>query len=412
VSSQVGAAAFSPFATEITWLAQVGVTRGWLESDGTRQFRPHASVARDAMAAFLYRYAGEPAHFEPSRSPFQDIRASGTSFYREITWVEEAGISLGWTVADGAEFRPYEPITREAMAAFLYRYAGSPPVSTTGASPFLDVDASSPFYKQILWLAETGATRGWQTAQGAEFRPKATIARDAMAAFLYRLDRAGIVFTPTGTAPVLRHSALAVYGANALNIRTAPSTSTPVITQEPRGTLLTVTGAISPGGWIEVIVDGKRGWASGYYLAGVDGAAITRVKSFYSNGYLPEDRLCSLPWDRAELLLCQAADDLQRLNAAFKARYGINIPINDSYRDYDGQVQARAVHGNLAAVPGTSNHGWAAAIDIAGAALPGGYDGDAYLWLRQQLTAYNWVLPSWARPGGTKPEPWHFEYTG
>ncbi|WP_144018780.1 SH3 domain-containing protein [Demequina sp. NBRC 110056] len=412
VSSRVGSASYTHFTKEIAWLAQSGVTRGWLLDNGKREFRPTASVARDAMAAFLYRYAGQPAHYAPSRSPFLDI-SSRTAFYREITWASESGISTGWKVSGGHDYRSQSAITREAMAAFLYRFAGSPKVTLPSRSPFRDVPTSSQFYKQIVWLAQTGVSTGWRTDRGAEFRPDESISREAMAAFLYRLDRAGIGYSPAGTVgPLLRHSTLYVYGASTLNVRSGPSTGNAVVTRLSSGTAVTPTGKVSSGGWIEIVVDGARVWASGHYLAGGDGAAVSRIKATYSNGVIPTSHLCALSWDKAELLLCSAAADLERLNSTFKSRYGRNIPINDAYRTYDEQVAARVVHGNLAAIPGTSNHGWAAAIDIAGASLPGGYDGAAYQWLLQQLTGYNWKLPTWARPGGSKPEPWHFEYTG
>lgn len=411
VSSTVGSPSYSRFATEIAWLAHTGVAEGWTMADGSQQYRPLDTVARDAMAAFLYRYAGKPAHLAPSRSPFLDV-SRGTAFYHEITWTASTKVSTGWRVTGGAEFRAQQSISREAMAAFLYRLAGSPAVSLPSRSPFTDVSPSDPFYKAIVWLAGTGATTGWRTAAGAQFRPENSITRDAMAAFLYRLDRAGVVYTPTtATTTVLRHSTLYVYGTSGLAQRTAPDVTGTLIAYRSQGTAVTPTGTVSSGGWIEVTVNGTRGWMSGYYLAGRDGVATTRVKAEYSNGTIPRERLCTLSWDTGELLLCQAAADLERLNAAFRARYGRTIPINDSYRDYDEQVQARALYGTLAAIPGNSNHGWAAAIDISGSSLPGGYQGAPYLWLRQQLTAYNWVLPSWARPGGSKPEAWHFEYT-
>ncbi|WP_084130720.1 D-alanyl-D-alanine carboxypeptidase family protein [Demequina sp. NBRC 110055] len=412
VSSRVGSASYSKFATEITWLAQTGITRGWSLANGTREYRPLDTIARDAMAAFLYRYAGEPAHYAPTRSPFLDVKQS-TAFYREITWAADAQVSTGWRVSGGAEFRATDAISREAMAAFLYRFAGSPGVNLPSRSPFVDVKTTDPFYRAIVWLSQTGATTGWKTSAGAEYRPRASITRDAMAAFLYRLDRAGVLYNPAhGAGTVLRHSTLSVYGATSLALRTAPGTSSALVAYYPRSTTVTPTGDVSPDGWIEVIIGSARGWMSGYYLRGFDGAAVTRVTTTYANGALPRDRLCPLSWDSSELLLCQAAADLERLNAAFTARFGRTIPVNDSYRDYDEQVRARALYGTMAAIPGTSNHGWAAAIDIAGASLPGGYQGAAYLWLRQQLTAYNWVLPTWARPEGSKPEAWHFEYTG
>ncbi len=46
------------FYKEITWLASEKISTGWTEADGTRTFRPANSVARDAMAAFMYRLAG------------------------------------------------------------------------------------------------------------------------------------------------------------------------------------------------------------------------------------------------------------------------------------------------------------------------------------------------------------------
>lgn len=58
--------AISPFADiptthnfykEISWLAKKGITKGWTEPDGTQTFRPAASILRDQMAAFMYRYA-------------------------------------------------------------------------------------------------------------------------------------------------------------------------------------------------------------------------------------------------------------------------------------------------------------------------------------------------------------------
>ncbi|MFP3631696.1 hypothetical protein SB776_34380, partial [Burkholderia sp. SIMBA_045] len=57
---------------------------------------------------------------------FADI-PTGTLFNDEITWLGSEGISTGWTEADGTHtYRPLIPVNRDAMAAFLYRLAGSP----------------------------------------------------------------------------------------------------------------------------------------------------------------------------------------------------------------------------------------------------------------------------------------------
>ncbi len=112
----------STFYKEITWLASTGVTTGWDIAGGKKEFRPFANITRDAMAAFLYRYAKSPAYTAPAKSPFVDVATTG-SFYKEINWLASTGITTGWNITGGKkEFRPFANITRDAMAAFLYRY--------------------------------------------------------------------------------------------------------------------------------------------------------------------------------------------------------------------------------------------------------------------------------------------------
>ena len=76
------------------------------------------------------------------------------------------------------------------MAAFLYRLAGSPAYEPTAADKarFSDVDGSTPHCDEVLWLASTGISKGWDNGDGtASFRPYEDIARVDMAAFLHRL---------------------------------------------------------------------------------------------------------------------------------------------------------------------------------------------------------------------------------
>ncbi len=174
------------FATEIAWLAASGVSTGYTTVAG-QQFRPANTVTRDAMAAFLYRFAGEPEFTPPETSPFRDVSASH-QFYRQITWLAASGISTGWEMPDGLpEFRPSGTVTRDAMAAFMYRFAGEPEFTPPDTSPFREVEPSHQFYPQITWLAASGVSTGWSVTGGQEFRPANTVTRDAMAAFLYRL---------------------------------------------------------------------------------------------------------------------------------------------------------------------------------------------------------------------------------
>jgi hypothetical protein len=188
VSSVASSPVYSVFAADIAWAASSGISSGWVLGDGAREYRPSLAVTRDVMAAFLYRLAGQPAHTAPSMSPFIDV-AVDHGFYKEISWLASTGISGGWVGSAGPEFRPAEAVSRDVMAAFLYRFAGQPSFTAPEASPFVDVAVSHPFYKEISWLAAAGISGGWAVSDGKEFRPALSVTRDVMAAFLHRMDR-------------------------------------------------------------------------------------------------------------------------------------------------------------------------------------------------------------------------------
>ncbi|WP_333482069.1 polysaccharide deacetylase family protein [Arthrobacter sp. B2a2-09] len=177
------------YFTEINWLATQGISTGWDEGNGIKTYRPLQPVNRDAMAAFMYRLAGSPAFTPPAVSPFSDLTPQ-TPFYKEITWLSTQGISTGWDEGNGIKtYRPLQPVNRDAMAAFMYRLAGSPAFAAPAASPFADVTPQASFYKEITWLASTGISTGWtETNKTVTFRPVTAVARDAMAAFMYRYN--------------------------------------------------------------------------------------------------------------------------------------------------------------------------------------------------------------------------------
>ncbi|MFC7876178.1 M15 family metallopeptidase [Isoptericola sp. NPDC057391] len=137
-------------------------------------------------------------------------------------------------------------------------------------------------------------------------------------------------------------------------------------------------------------------------LAGCDGDA----SGAGSNGQVPSSELCDL-WDGQTHVRADAAVTLAELNAAYTARFGEAMCITDGYRSYDQQVAVKAEKGYLAATPGTSNHGWGLAVDLC----PETYAGERYSWLAENAPAFGWDNPPWARPGGSKYEPWHWELT-
>ncbi|MCC5951151.1 MAG: S-layer homology domain-containing protein [Acidimicrobiia bacterium] len=165
------------FCAEIEWMVAEGITTGF--DDDT--FRPTAQLSRMAMAAFLYRAAGEPAVTLPAEPTFDDVDAAHP-FRTEIEWMVAEGITTGF---DDDTFRPTAPLSRMAMAAFLHRSMGEPAVTVPSPVTFADVDDAHPFVVPIEWMVFEGITTGFDDDT---FRPANPLSRQAMAAFLERAD--------------------------------------------------------------------------------------------------------------------------------------------------------------------------------------------------------------------------------
>ncbi|WP_186816584.1 M15 family metallopeptidase [Cellulomonas aerilata] len=130
----------------------------------------------------------------------------------------------------------------------------------------------------------------------------------------------------------------------------------------------------------------------------------------YANGRVPADALCDLAVGGGHQLRCDAAEAFAALDAAYTAEFGESPAISDSYRSYAAQVACRRVKGYLCAVPGTSNHGRGVAVDLAGGVETFGTR--QHRWMAANAGDFGWDLPDWASSGGSKPEPWHWEFIG
>lgn len=120
----------------------------------------------------------------------------------------------------------------------------------------------------------------------------------------------------------------------------------------------------------------------------------------YGNGRIPAEALHEVG-STGHRLWAPAADALERL-IADAARDGVTVGITDSYRSYEAQVDVAArkglySQGGLAAVPGTSDHGWGMAADLK-------LDDAAQSWMRANGGRYGFVED-------TPREPWHWAYT-
>lgn len=168
----------SPFFDDVMWLADEGIATG--NPNGT--FDPRTAVTREAMAAYLYRFAHDGARApDCMERPFPDV-ALTNPFCGAIAWLKTQGITTG---NSGGTFRPTASVQRQAMAAFMFRFASGSVTSPTCASdPFTDVESTMTFCGAIAWLVDQGISGGYPDGT---FRPAAPIERQAMAAFLHRL---------------------------------------------------------------------------------------------------------------------------------------------------------------------------------------------------------------------------------
>lgn len=129
----------------------------------------------------------------------------------------------------------------------------------------------------------------------------------------------------------------------------------------------------------------------------------------FGNGEVPADQLCRVPTARSDTwrMSCRAIGDFTALNQAYRARFGRDLVVDHlratAYRTVGDQRVLYAKYGSpRAAKPGTSNHGWGLALDIA---MGGGDHSSAtYRWLKENGPRYGFIdeVPH---------EDWHWRYT-
>lgn len=131
--------------------------------------------------------------------------------------------------------------------------------------------------------------------------------------------------------------------------------------------------------------------------------------SAYANGRIPADALCAISFTPSQQMRCDAAAAFVALNASYRATFGNDLVVTDSYRSYSEQVACARTKGGLCATPGTSNHGRGVAVDLGDGIEV--YSSAQHRWMAANAGAFGWILPDWASISGSKQEPWHWEFT-
>ena len=154
---------------------------GLMDGVGDNLFAPNSETTRAQLVTILYRLAGQPA--VSGDLPFPDVE-SGTWYTDAVAWAAENGIVNG--VSD-TEFAPGDDITREQLAAILYRYAayqGYDVSQRADLSGFGDASSISPYAQEALsWAHAQGLVLGFEDGS---LRPQGTASRAQIAAVLMR----------------------------------------------------------------------------------------------------------------------------------------------------------------------------------------------------------------------------------
>ena len=145
------------------------------------KFAPNDTLTRAMLVTVLYRNAGEPA--VNKSIPFADVDM-GSWYANAVVWAKQNGIVNGVTEI---EFAPDENITREQIAAIMFRYAqykGMDAVTLEENLHFTDADEISEYAVSAMnWAVGTGLMKGKSTTT---INPKDNATRAEIAAILQR----------------------------------------------------------------------------------------------------------------------------------------------------------------------------------------------------------------------------------
>lgn len=141
------------------------------------RYDPSATTSRAELATLLWRMEGKPQ--PESKEEFLDVDAK--SWYGPaVSWAKYSGVVSG---VDNEHFAPNGRVTREQLAAMLYRYAGSPTVSGS-LSGFSDAGQIQNYAKDALrWAVEKGIVTG---KENKRLDPGGNATRAEVAAMLQR----------------------------------------------------------------------------------------------------------------------------------------------------------------------------------------------------------------------------------
>ncbi|WNX86246.1 S-layer homology domain-containing protein [Agathobaculum sp. NTUH-O15-33] len=164
------------YADAVAYVYENGMMKGTSDT----KFSPEQTTTRGMIVTILYRLEKEPS---ASAASFTDV-ASGKYYSKAVAWASANKIVTGY--GDG-KFGPNDTITREQMAAILYRYAsykGYDVTKTADLSKFTDASQVGVFAKAAMqWANAEGLINGTSTTK---LSPKSGATRAEVATILMR----------------------------------------------------------------------------------------------------------------------------------------------------------------------------------------------------------------------------------
>ena len=144
-------------------------------------FGPGAKMTRAMLVTVLYRAAGEPS-VTGITNKFTDNK-QGQYYYNAVLWASNKGIVNG---ATATTFDPDGNITREQIAAILYRYAGSPSVTGSLSGYSDQAQVSSFAVTAMQWAVGSGIITGVTSGGKTTLSAKGNATRAQVAVMLHR----------------------------------------------------------------------------------------------------------------------------------------------------------------------------------------------------------------------------------
>jgi hypothetical protein len=157
------------------------------DETGKSTFGVTAPMTRAMFATALYRLDGKP---EVSKyAAFSDV-TTGTPLSEAVSWAVDAGVTNG--TGNGSTFSPDASITRQDIAAMLfryhtYKYGEETVLHYSKFDTFPDVGSISDYAATALrWTVNEGIINGTTSASGDILDPKGTATRAQVAQIIYK----------------------------------------------------------------------------------------------------------------------------------------------------------------------------------------------------------------------------------